>query len=57
MMMNYIIYIYIALLMFQGEVDMDAKSLWEEMVHNINKAPTWNPTLLECKVVGVTYHW
>lgn len=57
MMRNYIIYIYIALLVFQGEVDMDAKSLWEEMVHNINKAPTWNPTLLECKVVGVTYHW
>ncbi|PVD36129.1 hypothetical protein C0Q70_03102 [Pomacea canaliculata] len=37
----------------QGEVDMDAKSLWEEMVHNINKAPTWNPTLLECKTVAV----
>ncbi|XP_070174333.1 stAR-related lipid transfer protein 3-like isoform X2 [Littorina saxatilis] len=37
----------------EGEVDIDPKSLWEEMIHNINSAPTWNPTLVECNTVMV----
>ncbi|XP_076455837.1 stAR-related lipid transfer protein 3-like isoform X2 [Babylonia areolata] len=37
----------------EGEVEMEAQSLWKDMIHNINDSPTWNPTLVECSTVQV----
>jgi hypothetical protein len=41
------------LLLVQGYVDLAPRLLLEELFYRIEQAPSWNPTLVECRTVQV----
>jgi hypothetical protein len=41
------------LLLVQGYVNLAPRLLLEELFYRIEQAPSWNPTLVECRTVQV----
>jgi len=43
--------------MFQGYVDASPSDAFKEIVVNIESSPSWNPTLIECRVCSSVLHF
>jgi len=43
--------------MFQGYVDASPSDAFKEIVVNIESSPSWNPTLMECRVCSSVLHF
>ena len=41
---------------FQAHLDFSPQEVFNELIVNANATPTWNPTVLECKVLYMSRH-
>ena len=46
-------YLFTIVLLVQGYAELSPRQLLEELFYRIEQAPSWNPTLVECRTIQV----